>query len=485
MVLSQAEALRRPRGPMAVAAAALVAATIAGLAIAVDPKIGLGLVLGLCLTGLAILNFPLALVLCVPLPFLTLLPLGGAQRAAEIVIVVAWLGALMARRSTQRALLGTHRSIILLLVATLTWVTLSSAWARDSTLAWHSLSNWYQAAIVLVILVTTLGSERFARLALWGFVVGGALAVVSGLVLHPVIATSVATPSPNGEPARFSGASGDPNFLAAGLVGALAFAVALALSVRTGRRLWLLVLTVPIVAGFAATESRGGLIAALVMIAAWLVFAGERRRHMVAVLLVASVLAGAWLVAHPAEGQRFTSFGSGSTGRTTIWTVATRMWMDHPFTGVGVGNFMANSPRYIERPGQLTYIEFIVTDQKVVHNMFLELLAETGIVGALLYFATAGACLRAAWKAARLFERRGRSDMAAIAYGVLIAAVSMLAAFFFLSGETDLRLWVVLALGPVLHAIASSGLRPSSGPKHVRGRRPPPALRAELAHGPA
>jgi O-antigen ligase len=132
------------------------------------------------------------------------------------------------------------------------------------------------------------------------------------------------------------------------------------------------------------------------------------------------------------------------------------MWMDHPVTGVGVGNFIANSPAYIQRPGQLTYIEFIITNQKVVHNMFLELLAETGIIGALLYLATATACLRAAWKAARVFERAGRAEMAAIAYGVLIGALSMFAAFFFLSGETDMRLWVILALGPVLYAIAST-----------------------------
>jgi hypothetical protein len=38
---------------------------------------------------------------------------------------------------------------------------------------------------------------------------------------------------------------------------------------------------------------------------------------------------------------------------------------------------------------------------------------------------------------------------------VLIGGLAMLAAFFFLSGETDMRLWVILALGPILYAIAT------------------------------
>jgi O-antigen ligase len=320
-------------------------------------------------------------------------------------------------------------------------------------LAWDSLSKWYQAAAVLVILVTTLRSERLARLGAWGFLIGAAIAVVAGIFIHPPAPAAVTNVS--GEAARFGGASGDPNVLAAGLVGALALAVALAIDRRNGRRVGVLTLTLPIVAGFAAAESRGGVIAAVVMIAAWLLFAGEWRKNMIAALLVVSALAAAWFLAHPAGWQRATSFGAGGTGRSTLWTVATRMWMAHPFTGVGVGNFIANSPAYIQRPGQLTYIEFILTHQKVVHNTFLELLAETGLVGALLFCATVGACLRCAWKAARLFARAGRGDMAAMAYGVLIGVLAMLAAFFFLSGEFDMRLWVILALGPVLYAIAA------------------------------
>ncbi len=454
-MVALAEPLRRLRLSSVIAASALAVGVLVGLVTAVDPPIGFAFAVGLCFSALAVFNLPLALVLCVPLPFINLLPLGGAQTAAEIVIAVAWVGALMARGSTQRALLGTHRTMLLLLLATVAWVTLSASWARDGRMAWHSLSNWYQAAIVLVILVTTLWSERLARLAAWGFVFGGALAVVSGTVIHPAAPAGVVGVSSG--PARFGGASGDPNLLAAGLVVALALAVALAVSRQTSRRAWLFALTLPIVAGFAATESRGGLIAATVMITAWLVLGGEWRKHMIAALLCVSALATAWFVAHPAEWQRFTSFGAGGTGRSTLWTVASRMWMAHPFTGVGVGNFIANSPAYIQRPGQLTYIEFIITNQKVVHNMFLELLAETGVVGALLYLATAGACLRSAWKAARLFERAGSGEMAAIAYGVLIGALAMLTAFFFLSGETDMRLWVILALGPILHAIAARG----------------------------
>src|SRR5262249_44994989 len=96
-----------------------------------------------------------------------------------------------------------------------------------------------------------------------------------------------------------------------------------------------------------------------------------------------------------------------------------------------------------------------VDQRDKVHNTYLGLLAETGIVGLALFLATVGACLGSAWRAGRLFERLGRRDLARISGAVLLASVGVLVTQVFMSTAYDMRFWVIFALGPALLAIAS------------------------------
>jgi hypothetical protein len=56
--------------------------------------------------------------------------------------------------------------------------------------------------------------------------------------------------------------------------------------------------------------------------------------------------------------------------RITSWNQSLRILQDHPFTGVGMGNFGPRLPKYI-KPHEAT--------SKYVHNFYLQLLTETGI----------------------------------------------------------------------------------------------------------
>jgi O-antigen ligase len=95
-----------------------------------------------------------------------------------------------------------------------------------------------------------------------------------------------------------------------------------------------------------------------------------------------------------------------------------------------------------------------VEDPKLVHNTYLQLLAETGVIGLGLFLALIGMCFVAALRAARAFQRAGSLALAALAQSVVIAQVGFLVSMFFLSIGTDLRLWLLLGLGPALAAIA-------------------------------
>ncbi|MFQ5680523.1 MAG: O-antigen ligase family protein [Candidatus Omnitrophota bacterium] len=72
--------------------------------------------------------------------------------------------------------------------------------------------------------------------------------------------------------------------------------------------------------------------------------------------------------------SRLSSFFSdcGVKDRIFLWRAALRMFLAHPFFGVGLGTFMENYQLYWIRPtAEISY----------AHNCYLQTLAETGIIG--------------------------------------------------------------------------------------------------------
>lgn len=62
--------------------------------------------------------------------------------------------------------------------------------------------------------------------------------------------------------------------------------------------------------------------------------------------------------------------------RFALWKAGWRMWLDHPFQGVGVGMF----PRQLRFYGQ-DLMAPLFWKGAVAHNMYVQILAETGLVG--------------------------------------------------------------------------------------------------------
>ena len=93
---------------------------------------------------------------------------------------------------------------------------------------------------------------------------------------------------------------------------------------------------------------------------------------------------------------------------------------------------------------------------KVAHNTYLELWAELGLVGLILFLSVAGFCLYSALKAAGSFARQGDDRMEVIARTLFVALAGLLAADFFGSRLTNKEIWLLLGLAPALLAIARS-----------------------------
>lgn len=103
------------------------------------------------------------------------------------------------------------------------------------------------------------------------------------------------------------------------------------------------------------------------------------------------------------------------TGRTQIWDMMVRYWQDHPWLGSGFGSFWNigdNSPVYKYGKGWVTTIG-------TGHNGYLDLLVQTGIIGAVLVI---GACI--VWPLVRLLLGKSNSgERAALLTAVMVFCI--------------------------------------------------------------
>src|SRR5205085_969898 len=244
---------------------------------------------------------------------------------------------------------------------------------------------------------------------------------------------------------RLQGGGADPNYFAAGLVPALVLAVWMATAARRIEWKFMAIIgAVVLIVGIGATQSRGALIGTgAAALAALIVFNG--RRPQVALLLVLLVsVGGIYFSLAPSAWNRVTSYGGGGTGRADVWTVAWRLTEDHPFAGIGLGNFRDHSAQYVRRPGQLHRVDIIVGRQPIVHNTYLQVLSETGVVGLLGFVSIAGVCLAALLRAAYAFGRAGNYALQTLSRSVFVGTVGLLVASFFITNGSDKRLWILL-----------------------------------------
>ncbi|MCA1554610.1 MAG: O-antigen ligase family protein, partial [Chloroflexi bacterium] len=105
--------------------------------------------------------------------------------------------------------------------------------------------------------------------------------------------------------------------------------------------------------------------------------------------------------------------------RMAHWFTAWNMFADHPWLGVGIGNYGVVYPSYglREWPFSLGH----------AHNFYLNMLAETGALGLLCYVLFVASTIGYAWWTVRRTHGTGR----AIAMGVLGALVAVAAHNFF------------------------------------------------------
>ena len=190
------------------------------------------------------------------------------------------------------------------------------------------------------------------------------------------------------------------------------------------------------------TGSRGGLIAYGGMLVVSLWFLKPRRVAVLRVLLAAalSVAVVLSLQRESAGGARLQEVDEfTSASRLALWGAAGAMFVQHPVLGVGYGNYRSLYGDYI--PGA-------APDQLDAHNLYLQFLSETGVIGFAIFFVIITTFARMAIKLARSPDSFDR--LIGIGVGGALAATlihGMVDYLFNVSPQFGALFWLVLALG--------------------------------------
>jgi putative inorganic carbon (hco3(-)) transporter len=230
------------------------------------------------------------------------------------------------------------------------------------------------------------------------------------------------------------------------LAGYLNMVLALALACMTfakDRALRLLGFATHSIAGAALyfTGSRGGLIAygGMLFISFW--FLTPKRKALFRVLLSAVLAAGLVLsLQERGGGARLQEVDDVTQeSRLALWGAAVAMFVSHPVLGVGYGNYRSLYNDYLGGRGP---------DLLDSHNTYLQFLADTGIIGFLVFCALMVAFARMALKLARqpdpFYRLVGVGMGGALAATLIHGLVDYL---FTANPQFGALFWLVMAIG--------------------------------------
>jgi O-antigen ligase len=260
-----------------------------------------------------------------------------------------------------------------------------------------------------------------------------------------------------GSAVRSSAGKGDPNsFAAYELIVLPIVAILIAETQNRRLRLTLGATAVAIIGAVMTSLSRGGLVTLgmlvlLITIAPARVVFRNRAQKALAVCLIAASAAVFFVATGPAFTARinetFTTGGSTGSGRTDMWKGAVHSFHDHPIFGIGFGTFSSVSTHLLQTTPGVDLVDYTPSpDGDLVHNAYLESLAELGIPGLVFFVGLLAATAHLLVKTARRARAAGSHFLERSCHGLLFSLAAFCVSAIFLSMETARPLWIIIGL---------------------------------------
>ncbi len=361
-------------------------------------------------------------------------------------------------------------SILMLLYSAV--ILLSAAMSNNVMDSTDRLIAFFSEGLVLFVLVTnSVRTPSILRGALWALVLAGVLMGSLSLfqeltgsydndfggwaeVKESEIRVEGESLVDEGETRqRLSGPIGSKNRYAQIMV----VLVPLALGLMWSERRWLYralaaVSTIPIVGGALLTFSRGAGISLVVLLLAMVALRIIKPLH----LLFLSVLLGLIVVVFVPDYvyristvTELTQLTSGDAtdlegslrGRATVNLAAISIFLDNPILGVGPGQ----TPLHTRAVGNEVGLRVLTTDRRA-HNMYLEELADTGVVGFAVFIGIIAYLLWRLWHIAKEAQRAHSNDIYYTMTGLMLAIIVYLTTAVFLHLSYVRYYWILIAL---------------------------------------
>lgn len=351
-------------------------------------------------------------------------------------------------------------------------IFLSLLYADEAGSAQQGLISFLKDGVIAIMLVILIQSRRSFRMAAWGLIaVGlllGTIAVIqylTGSFSNPywgLAESQVMNIVGRVEGYRIMGTFDDPNFFAQIML--VIVPVALNRFIYE-EKIWLRILAVwSLAASFLTvvfTFSRGGFLAlclVIVLIVLW-------RRPSPAIILIGLLLLVVFVPFLPSEYlermgtilEYLPSMGTdvrtevSFRGRLSEYAVGWQMFLDHPVFGIGYENY----PRF--------YLDYSVRlgldprrTERSAHSLYLEILAEQGLIGMLLFGFVIYSVYRSLISALRKLEKMAMQAEADLVFALLIGFSGYLVAAIFIHAAFPRNLWILVGMGFAVSQMAEN-----------------------------
>jgi O-antigen ligase len=353
---------------------------------------------------------------------------------------------------------------------------LSSIWAMNPDLSDEVSFEYLKCLLFTFVVVNLAQSKTSLRQISWTLVLSGAfLATISvyqvmtssygfefggfGHIKQARIYGSVDDP-------RICGPLSDPNFYAQILI--MLFPVALyRLWDETSIRLKALAgyTSAMILLALVFTYSRGGAVALMFVLLAAFIHKKKLRYIFVGLLIIIPMI----FLAPDKFINRLTTLEQLFPGEDSVvhidssfqerilyMTVAKEMFDDHPVLGVGVGNYAEYYPEYSSEVGSLGSAYEDIDKPRFPHSLYLQVAAETGLVGVVLFLIVVALSLFCFGQAYYLFKVSKDKVSADIVMSFGLGLFGYLTTSIILHGDYIRYLWLLFTLAIVSIHLAKS-----------------------------